>query len=146
MIISPVSPIPQRLYGDGQKPRVAEGSLEHSLYANEVSTPEGELEEIKFFSGPLKKLAERVDILEKDAELHQVKKEKRRMSFIILAIWSLLMGIIGALLTQAARGWLFPEPKPPQAQFILRPHPPIATGSSETQPTSQPASSPATQP
>ncbi len=100
MITSPVSPIPERIYGQGQKPRVTEGSIEHSLVVTKVSTPEGELEEEDFFGGPLGKLAERVRALEDGAELHRTSKENRRLRFVLLAIWTLIIAITGGTITK----------------------------------------------
>jgi deoxycytidine triphosphate deaminase len=93
MIISPVSPTPERIYGQGQRPRVAEGSIEHSLVVAKASTAVEELEEDEFFGGPLRKLADRVRKLEDDAELHRTSKENRRMRFWLVALWTIFTAI-----------------------------------------------------
>jgi deoxycytidine triphosphate deaminase len=95
LITSPVSPTPDRIYGKGQKPRVVEGSLEHSLVVVRASASDEELESDEFFGGPLRNLAERVRVLEDDAELHRTKKENRRIRFVLMAIWTLVSAVMG---------------------------------------------------
>lgn len=95
LITSPVSPTPDRIYGQGQSPRVAAGSLEHSLVVVRASASQEELEGDEFFGGPLRKLADKVGVLEDGAELHRTQKENRRFRFVLTAIWTVVSAIIG---------------------------------------------------
>ena len=99
LIISPLFPAPERIYGQSQRPRVLEGSLDHSLVVENLST-EGTTAIGDFVGGPFKTLVERVEILERDADLHQAQSKIRRYAILVNAVWVVAAGATGAILAE----------------------------------------------
>jgi deoxycytidine triphosphate deaminase len=95
LVLMPVSPNPDRLYGKGQKPRAPEGSLEHSLVVDKAKSDDDFAESDEFFSGPLRKLAERVTTLESGAQLFRAQQRNRLYGILAMAIWTVFAGAVG---------------------------------------------------
>lgn len=107
LLLSPVAPNPDRIYGANYRPRVLEGSLEHSLYSERHKLGSISAEDTKeFLGGPVGELAGRVYNLEKYAELHQTQQSLKRYKIVNSGIWLVLAGIIsGAIGGIIANKW-----------------------------------------
>ncbi|MBI5102391.1 MAG: hypothetical protein HZB33_11220 [Nitrospirae bacterium] len=107
LLLAPIAPHPDRIYGANYRPRVIEGSLEHSLYSERHKLGAVTAEDTKeFLGGPIGELAGRVDNLEKSAELHRTQQSLKRYQILTGGIWLILAGIIsGAIGGIIANKW-----------------------------------------
>lgn len=100
MYLIPVAPVPDRIYGTTQKPRVREGSIEHSLYVERYGNRTASPDLPEFFGGPLRELAERVESLERNVDVARVTSRLAIYQKVSGGIWMVLAGAAGGVITQ----------------------------------------------
>ena len=101
VLFCPISPRPELIYGEKYRPRVLEGSLEHSLYVEKhklEKIPSSQLGE--YFGGPLADLVERVEKLENDAGLYRTEQKIKLYHLIVKTVWMVIAGAIGAIIVK----------------------------------------------
>lgn len=99
LLLCPVSPTPNRIYGQQYRPRVIEGSLEHSLYVERYKLEKIHPSQLAdYFGGPLADLVERVETLEKDSGRYRVEQQLGRYRGLLSAIGVIFAGAVGAIL------------------------------------------------
>lgn len=99
LLISPIAPRPDRLYGEGYRPRVREGSLEHAQYLDKDQAAD-QIPLKELLGGRLQEIVDRIGALERDAELHRAKKTVSRYRTLATAGWVLVAGAVGGILSQ----------------------------------------------
>ncbi|PLX95377.1 MAG: hypothetical protein C0621_03880 [Desulfuromonas sp.] len=103
LLISPVSKLPTRIYGDTQSPSFREGSLAVASVIEKPNTDSEDLDYSKMYGEPISHLYERVELLEKEYGVYELKSElkrkKEKNKNILNTLLALLSGVSGALVT-----------------------------------------------
>jgi deoxycytidine triphosphate deaminase len=97
LIIIPVYPGPERLYGVGQHPRVREGSIKHALVVDRRES-HNEIDLPHFFGGPIGILARQVEELEKRIQSERATRELSLYRRVAYGIGVIILGATGAIL------------------------------------------------
>jgi deoxycytidine triphosphate deaminase len=98
LVLVPVAPAPERIYGVTQRPSYREGSTDIALIVDNPEHRTDDSELANMYGLPVKRLYDHIQALRQSSELYELRREEQRRAGRRQIFWNILFAMIGGVM------------------------------------------------